>query len=447
METVIRNAAIVNEGRVTETDILIRNERFEKIGNVPDSPGRRNEIDAKGMMVIPGVIDDQVHFREPGLTHKGDILSESRAAVAGGITSFMEMPNTVPQTTTQKLLEEKYNLGARQAMANYSFFMGVTNSNTDEVLRTSTEDVCGIKIFMGSSTGDMLVDNSRVLETIFGNTPTLVAVHCESEEIIKANADKARLEYGDSVPPRMHPVIRDAEACYQSSSKAINLAQRFGTRLHVLHISTARETELFSNKAESATKRITAEACIHHLWFSDEDYEEKGNWIKWNPAIKSKDDREAIRKAVIDGRIDIIATDHAPHTKEEKQQGYWYSPSGGPLVQHALPAMMELVQQGVISITKVVEKICHAPADIFRIIDRGYIREGYYADLAFLRMNHPWRVTEQNILYKCGWSPFLETVFHAEVESTFINGTRVYHNGEFDEQFRGQRLKFKTDRH
>lgn len=439
---VIRNARIVNEGRIIEGDVLIKNGRIEKVGGVIEVTGDAREIDAKGCYLLPGAIDDQVHFREPGLTHKGEIYTEARAAVAGGITSYMEMPNTVPQATTQALLEEKYQRAAVCSLANYSFFMGTTNHNLEEVLRTDPKNVCGIKIFMGSSTGDMLVDSESVLESVFSQAPVLIATHCEDESTIKANLEAARVTYGDLVPPSQHPVIRSAEACYLSSSFAVQLARKHGTRLHVLHISTGRETFLFQNDIPLEQKKITSEACIHHLWFTDHDYLSKGNLIKWNPAVKSAADREEIRKAVLDNRIDVIATDHAPHTKEEKAAPYFKAPSGGPLVQHALVAMLDFVHEGWISIERVVEKMAHAPAVLFQIADRGFIREGYMADLVLVDLNQEWSVSSSNILYKCGWSPFEGHTFKSKVLKTFVNGELVYDNGGFNESVFGQRLKF-----
>jgi len=439
---VIRNARIVNEGRIFEGDVLIKNGRIEKIGGTIEVAGGVREIDAKGCYLLPGAIDDQVHFREPGLTHKGEIYTEAKAAVAGGITSYMEMPNTVPQATTQTLLEEKYQRAAVCSLANYSFFMGTTNHNLEEVLRTDPKNVCGIKIFMGSSTGDMLVDSESVLESVFSKAPVLIATHCEDESTIKANLEAARATYGELVPISQHPVIRNVEACYLSSSFAVQLAKKHGTRLHVLHISTARETFLFQNDIPLEQKKITSEACIHHLWFTDHDYLSKGNLIKWNPAVKSAADREEIRKAVLDNRIDVIATDHAPHTKEEKAAPYFKAPSGGPLVQHALVAMLDFVHEGWISIERVVEKMAHAPAVLFRIADRGFIREGYMADLVLVDLNQEWSVSSSNILYKCGWSPFEGHTFKSKVLKTFVNGELVYDNGGFNESVFGQRLKF-----
>lgn len=439
---VIRNARIVNEGRIVEGDVLIKNGRIDKVGGTIEVSGGAREIDAKGCYLLPGAIDDQVHFREPGLTHKGEIYTEAKAAVAGGITSYMEMPNTVPQATTQALLEEKYQRAAVCSLANYSFFMGTTNHNLVEVLRTDPKNVCGVKIFMGSSTGDMLVDNESVLESVFSQSPTLIATHCEDESTIKTNLEAARATYGDLVPPSQHPVIRNAEACYLSSSFAVQLARKHGTRLHVLHISTARETFLFRNDIPLEQKKITSEACIHHLWFTDHDYLSKGNLIKWNPAVKSAADREEIRKAVLDNRIDVIATDHAPHTMEEKAATYFKAPSGGPLVQHALVAMLDFVHEGWISIERVVEKMAHAPAVLFQIADRGFIREGYMADLVLVDLNQEWSVSSSNILYKCGWSPFEGHTFKSKVLKTFVNGELVYDEGAFNESVLGQRLKF-----
>ena len=439
---VIRNARIVNEGRIIEGDVLIKNGRIEKVGGTIEVTGNAREIDAKGCYLLPGAIDDQVHFREPGLTHKGEIYTEAKAAVAGGITSYMEVPNTVPQATTQALLEEKYQRAAVCSLANYSFFMGTTNHNLEEVLRTDPKNVCGIKIFMGSSTGDMLVDNESVLESVFSQAPVLIATHCEDESTIKANLEAARATYGELVPPSQHPVIRSAEACYLSSSFAVQLAKKHGTRLHVLHISTARETFLFQNDIPLEQKKITSEACIHHLWFTDHDYLSKGNLIKWNPAVKSAADREEIRKAVLDNRIDVIATDHAPHTKEEKAAPYFKAPSGGPLVQHALVAMLDFVHEGWISIERVVEKMAHAPAVLFQIADRGFIREGYMADMVLVDLNQEWSVSPANILYKCGWSPFEGHTFKSKVLKTFVNGELVYDDGVFNESVFGQRLKF-----
>jgi dihydroorotase len=438
---ILRNAQIVNEGSRYFADLSIRGEIIEAIDGQIDLPYDQ-EIDLNGNLLIPGCIDDQVHFREPGLTHKADIFSESRAAVAGGITSFMEMPNTVPNALTQALLEDKYAIAAEKSIGNYSFFMGVSNDNYDEVMRTNSENVCGIKIFMGSSTGNMLVDNYNTLEHVFANAPTLIATHCEDETTIKNNLARAKETFGLDIPIEMHPLIRSEEACYLSSSFAVELAKKTGARLHVLHISTAKETGLFSNNLPLKEKKITAEACVHHLWFSDEDYATKGNLIKWNPAVKTSVDREMIWNAVLDNRIDVIATDHAPHTLEEKGQNYLNAPSGGPLVQHALLAMLEKSIQGVISIERIVEKMAHAPADLFRINNRGYIKEGYYADLVEINAGRKIQVNKNNVLYKCGWSPFEGVTFNHEVSRTFVNGRLVYEGGKIIEGSKGKRLLF-----
>ena len=438
---ILKNAQIVNEGRRYFADLSIRDEIIESIDGQIDLPYDQ-EIDLNGNLLIPGCIDDQVHFREPGLTHKADIFSESRAAVAGGITSFMEMPNTVPNALTQALLEDKYAIAAERSIGNYSFFMGVSNDNYDEVMRTNSEKVCGIKIFMGSSTGNMLVDNYNTLEHVFANAPTLIATHCEDETTIRNNLAKAKERFGLEIPIEMHPLIRSEEACYLSSSFAVELAKKTGARLHVLHISTAKETGLFTNNQPLKEKKITAEACVHHLWFSDEDYAMKGNLIKWNPAVKTRGDREMIWSAVLDNRIDVIATDHAPHTLEEKGQNYLNAPSGGPLVQHALLAMLEKSIQGLISIERIVEKMAHAPADLFRINNRGYIKEGYYADLVEVNTERKTQVNRNNVLYKCGWSPFEGVTFNHEVSRTFVNGRLVYEGGKIIEGSNGKRLLF-----
>ncbi|WP_286755225.1 dihydroorotase [Roseivirga sp. UBA838] len=440
--TLLLNGTLVNEGKIFEADILIANGRIERIGKDLQHVAADQTIDATGLHILPGLIDDQVHFREPGLTHKAEIYTESRAAVAGGITSFMEMPNTVPNTLTQELLQHKYDIAARNSIANYSFFMGASNDNIDEVLKTNPKNVCGVKIFMGSSTGNMLVDNQKTLEHIFSNSPTLIATHCESEEIIRANTAKAREQYGEQVPMHMHPVIRNEEACYASSSAAIALAKKTGARLHILHISTGKETLQFDNSIPLKEKKITAEACVHHLWFTDADYAEKGSLIKWNPAVKTATDREMIRKAVNENRIDVLATDHAPHTLEEKQNSYFSAPSGGPLVQHNLPALLDLYHQGVFSLEKIVEKSAHAVAELFEITNRGYIREGYQADLVVVNLNKAWEVHPSNLLYKCGWSPFEGHQFKASVEKTFVNGHLVYSDGRVIEGTTGERLLF-----
>lgn len=442
MRILISNAKIVNEGKQFVGNISIKDQFIEKI-SVDSIAGNFDQvIDATGFLLLPGAIDDQVHFREPGLTHKAEIYTESKAAVAGGITSYMEMPNTVPNTLTQQLLEEKYKRAAEVSLANYSFFMGVSNGNIDEVLKTNPKEVCGVKIFMGSSTGNMLVDNKETLEAIFSKCKLLIATHCEDEETVRLNTALYKEKYGENIPIEAHPLIRNEEACYKSSSLAVSLAKKYNTRLHILHISTAKELALFDNTIPLKDKRITAEACIHHLWFSDEDYKTKGNFIKWNPAVKQKSDRDAILKAVIENKIDVIATDHAPHTLEEKSQSYSKAPSGGPLVQHAVLAMLELVRQNKITIEKVVEKMSHAVADCFQIDKRGYIREGYFADLVLIDPNRSQKVEKNSLLYKCGWSPFEGQVFQSTITHTFVSGHLAYHNGEFNEKQKGLRLRF-----
>ncbi|WP_026724453.1 dihydroorotase [Flavobacterium sasangense] len=447
MSTVlIRNAKIVNEGVIFEGDILIENEFIKEIAEkISPKSSDCVIIDAEGSYVMPGAIDDQVHFREPGLTHKGNIETESRAAVAGGITSFIEQPNTVPNAVTQELLEDKYQIASQKSYANYSFMMGGTNDNLEEVLKTNPRNVAGIKLFLGSSTGNMLVDNPEVLEKIFSSTKMLIAVHCEDEATIKANTEKYREEFGDDIPMKYHHLIRSAEACYLSSSKAIELAKKTGARLHVFHLSTAKEMELFTNKIPLEQKQITAEVCVHHLWFTDADYETKGSLIKWNPAVKTQEDKDALWKALLDDRIDVIATDHAPHTLEEKINPYMTCPSGGPLVQHAVVAMFEAHHQGKISVEKIVEKMCHNPAKIFKIEKRGFIKEGYYADIAIVNAYLPWNVKKENILYKCGWSPFEGYNFKSRVTHTFVNGKLVYHNGKVKDVKVGQRLLFERE--
>jgi dihydroorotase len=445
---IISNATVVNEGESFLADVLIKDERIASIKRKKNTseepfPGVAKKIDASGKYMLPGLIDDQVHFREPGLTHKGDIYSEAKAAVAGGITSYMEMPNTIPNVFTQQLLEDKYQIAAEKSLANFSFFMGASNDNIDEVLKTNPRNVCGIKVFMGSSTGNMLVDRKETLEAIFSKCKLLIATHCEDEETIKKNTADFIKKYGEDIPVKLHPQIRSEEACYKSSSLAVELAKKYNTRLHILHISTAKETALFDNNTPLEKKRITAEACIHHLWFSDEDYDKKGTLIKWNPAIKTKNDRDKILEAVLNNRIDVIATDHAPHTIEEKKNVYTKAPSGGPLVQHALYAMLQLMKEGKIAIERIVEKMAHAPAICFNIEQRGFIREGYYADLVLVDLNAPWKVEKSNILYKCGWSPFEDTAFDARITHTFVNGHLVYSNGVFDETKKGKRLLFK----
>lgn len=444
MRTLIKNAKIVNEGKITQNDVLIEDEWIAKIGSSFAEENVDKVIDAEGQYLFPGIIDDQVHFREPGLTHKGDIETESRAAIAGGITSYVEQPNTVPQAITQELLEEKYKLAAEKSYANYTFSMGGTNDNLDELLKTNPRNVGAIKLFLGSSTGNMLVDDPETLEQIFSKTRMLICVHAEDEPTIKANTLKYTSEYGEDVPAKLHPVIRSEEACYKSSSKAIELAKKTGARLHVFHVSTAKETKLFRNDIPLKDKKITAEVCIHHLTFSDEDYETKGNLIKWNPAVKTKDDREGLWKALLDDRIDVIATDHAPHAWDEKKQVYTKCPSGAPMVQHALPMMLEHYRAGRISLEKMVEKMCHNPAILFRIEKRGFIREGYKADLVLVDLNQTWEVSKENLLYKCGWSPLEGMKFHSKVTHTFVNGHLVVENGSISEGKFGERLLFNN---
>jgi dihydroorotase len=439
----IKNAKIVNEGSIFEGDVLVENDLIVEIS---DSISLKTSdcivIDAEGSYLMPGAIDDQVHFREPGLTHKGDIESESRAAVAGGITSFIEQPNTVPNAVTQEILEDKYQIAAVKSFANYSFMMGATNDNLEEVLKTNPKNVAGIKIFLGSSTGNMLVDNEATLEKIFSSTQMLIAVHCEDETTIQNNLAIYKEQYGEDIPVTAHHLIRSAEACYISSSKAVALAKKTGARLHIFHLSTAKEMELFTNKIPLEDKKITAEVCVHHLWFTDEDYKTKGNLIKWNPAVKTADDRKELWKALNDGRIDVIATDHAPHTKEEKSQSYLKAPSGGPLVQHAVIAMFEAHHQGKITVEKIVEKMCHNPAKIFKIEKRGFIKEGYFADLVIVNPSLPWSVKPENILAKCGWSPFENFTFKSRITHTFVNGELVYNNFKVKDIRPGKRLLF-----
>lgn len=447
MNTVlIKNAKIVNEGNIFEGDVLIEGEFIKEIASsISHKSSNCKVIDAEGNYLIPGAIDDQVHFREPGLTHKGDIASESRAAIAGGITSFIEQPNTIPNAVTQELLEDKYKIAAEKSYANYSFMMGGTNNNLEEVLKTNPRNVAGIKLFLGSSTGNMLVDNPETLEKIFSNTKMLIAVHCEDEATIKSNLEQYKAEYSEDIPVTKHHLIRSEEACYLSSSKAIELAKKTGARLHVFHLSTAKEMRLFTNKIPLEEKQITAEVCIHHLWFSDEDYAKKGNFIKWNPAVKTAHDREMLWEALLDDRIDVIATDHAPHTLEEKSQNYLNAPSGGPLVQHAVVALFEAHFNGKISVEKIVEKMCHNPAKIFKIEKRGFIKEGFYADLVIVNPAKPWSVNKDNILYKCGWSPFEGTTFKSRISHTFVNGQLVYENAKVKEIKAGMRLLFDRE--
>ena len=443
----IRNARLVNEGRINETDVLIENGFITQIKSGLSDTSVQQIIEANGQYLLPGVIDDQVHFREPGLTHKATIGSEARAAVAGGVTSFMEMPNTVPNALTQELLADKYAIAAKTSLANYSFFMGASNNNLDEVLRTDSKTVCGIKVFMGSSTGNMLVDNERVLDKLFRESSMLIATHCEDEATIRANTERYKAEYGESATAKIHPLIRNEEACLKSSSMAVDLAQRHNTRLHILHISTADELPLFDNSILLTEKRITSEVCVHHLWFDSRDYATLGNLIKCNPAIKAPHHKEALLAALLDDRLDIIATDHAPHTWEEKQQrsngsDYWQAPSGLPLVQHPLLMMLEFVQQGKISIETVVRKMSHAPADCFQIDRRGYVREGYWADFVIVDKKQPTTVSKQNLLYKCGWSPLDGHTFGATVTHAIVSGELVYQNGQFINSQPGQRLAF-----
>jgi len=437
----IKNATIVNEGSSFVGDLLVENGIIKKIGS-SITTNSMTVIDASGKYLIPGLIDDQVHFREPGLTHKATIDSESRAAVAGGITTFIEMPNTVPQATNQQLLQDKFNIAEKTSYANYSFMFGGTNDNLEELLKTDPKTVAGIKLFLGSSTGNMLVDNLEVLEKIFSSTKLIISVHCEDEETIKKNTAEHKAQYGEHIPIELHPVIRSEEACYLSSSRAIELAKKTGARLHVFHVSTAKETTLFRNDIPLEEKQITSEVCVHHLWFSDQDYKEKGTHIKWNPAVKTAADRQGLWKALLDDRLDIIATDHAPHTLEEKSNSYLKAPSGGPLVQHALLALLEKVSEKVISIEKLVEKACHNPAIIFQIENRGFIREGYYADLVLIDLKAPQTVCKENILYKCGWSPFEGTTFSSSVTHTFVNGVLIYHEGVFNNEVKGKRITF-----
>lgn len=442
MTTLILNANIVNEGQVFQGDLLIKGQRIEIIGKDLASRPADVVIDATGKYLLPGAIDDQVHFREPGLTHKGNIYSESRAAVAGGVTSFMEMPNTNPPTFTQTLLEDKFQIAARTALANHSFFIGAANDNVEEVLKTDHKRVCGLKIFMGSSTGNLLVDDPKTLEQFFSRWPSLIATHCEDEPTIRANTAAFKEKYGEDVPIGEHPVIRSEEACYRSSSFAVGLAKQHGTRLHILHISTARETSLFDNSIPLEKKKITAEACIHHLWFNDADYARLGTLLKWNPAVKSARDQQEILKAVLDDRIDVIATDHAPHTLEEKKNTYFKAPSGGPLVQHSVITMLELFHQGKIALEKVVQKMSHNPAILFQIKERGFIREGYFADLTLVDLNSPWTIDKSNILSHCGWSPMEGTTFKSKVTHTFVSGYLAYANGVLNNEKMGERLEF-----
>lgn len=438
----IKNATLINEDESFVSDVLIEGDLITQIDR-DITHGTARIIEAEGLLLIPGAIDDQVHFREPGLTHKGEIYTEAKAAVAGGVTSFMEMPNTNPQTVTLAELEKKYDRAKACSLANYSFYMGGTNANLEETLKVDYRNVCGLKLFMGSSTGDMLVDNEKTLEGFFSKANALIATHCEYDPMIKETQARIVEEYGEDLPAYFHPIIRSEEACFRSSSFAVNLAKKYDTRLHILHISTAKELDLFTNKIPLKKKRITAEACIHHLWFNEDDYNKKGNFIKWNPAVKTEYDRAHIFEAVLDGRIDVIATDHAPHTIEEKQLPYLKAPSGGPLVQHSVLAMLEFYKQGKISLEQIVRLMAHNVADIFQVEKRGYIREGYFADLVLVDLNKPTPVTRESLLYKCGWSPFEGTTFSSSIHKTIVSGHLVYDNGSFDESVTGQRLQFK----
>ena len=439
----IKNANIVNEGTIFSGDVLIEGEFIKEISeSISAKSSDVHIIDAEGKYLLPGVIDDQVHFREPGLTHKADIETESKAAIAGGITSFIEMPNTNPQTTTVEKLEEKFAIAANSSYANYSFMFGGTNDNLDEILKVDPKTVAGLKLFLGSSTGNMLVDDPKVLEKIFSSTDMVISVHCEDEATIRKNLQEHIDQYGEDIPIEKHPIIRSEEACYLSSSRAIALAKKTGARLHVFHLSTGKETNLFTNKIPLKDKKITAEVCVHHLWFSDEDYAKKGTHIKWNPAVKTAKDREQLWKALLDNRIDVIATDHAPHTLEEKKNVYTKAPSGGPLVQHALSAMLEMYHRNKISLERVVEKMCHNPAILFEVEKRGYIKEGYFADLVLVDLNNPYTVQKDNILYKCGWSPFEGTTFKSRITHTFINGNLAFENFKFNKVKSAKRLTF-----
>ncbi len=442
MKILIKNATIINENQIFESDLLIENDVISKIEKNISEEDVDQIIDASGKHLLPGIIDDQVHFREPGLTWKGDIETESKAAVAGGVTSFMEQPNTVPNAVTQELLEEKYSIAAEKSFANYSFMMGGTNDNLEEVLKTNPRNVAGIKLFLGSSTGNMLVDDPETLEKIFSSTKMLIAVHCEDEATIRKNTELAKEKYGDDIPVDLHHLIRSEEACFISSSKAVELAEKTGARLHIFHISTAKETELFRNDIPLKDKKITAEVCVHHLTFTNDDYEFKGNFIKWNPAVKTQKDKDGLWEAVLDNRIDVIATDHAPHTLAEKSQKYLQAPSGGPLVQHSLNVMLESFRNNKISLEKIVEKMCHNPAILFQIEKRGFIKEGYKADLVLVDLNESYTVSKANILYKCGWSPLEGTVFHSKITHTFVNGFLAFENGNFSTEKRGERLLF-----
>lgn len=442
MKILIKNAKIVNENQIIESDLLIENALISRIEKNIFDDNIDNVIDASGKYLLPGIIDDQVHFREPGLTHKGDIESESRAAIAGGVTSFIEQPNTVPNAVTQELLEEKYQIASEKSFANYSFSMGGTNDNLEEVLKTNPKNVAAIKLFLGSSTGNMLVDNPDTLEEIFSKVKMPICVHCEDEATIRKNTEFYKEKYGEDIPMKFHHLIRSEEACYLSSSKAVELAKKTGARLHIYHLSTAVETSLFRNDIPLKEKKITAEVCVHHLTFNDADYETKGTLIKWNPAVKTQNDKDGLWEALLDDRIDVIATDHAPHTWEEKQNVYTKAPSGGPLVQHSLQLMLENFHNGKISLEKLVEKMCHNPAILFQVDKRGFIREGYKADLLLVDLNETYTVAKENLLYKCGWSPLEGTTFHSKITHTFVNGKLAFENGKVAEQKHGERLLF-----
>jgi dihydroorotase len=441
----IKNALIVNGGITSRGFVLVRDGIIRAVGQgePAEIPGHVELVDAENQLLLPGVIDDQVHFREPGLTHKADIATESKAAVAGGVTSYMEMPNTLPQATTLEILEDKYKRAAEVSMANYSFYLGATNDNIEEIRKLDPKRYCGVKVFMGSSTGNMLVDDRKALDQIFAEAPTLIATHCEDEATIRKNTAEYRNQFGEDIPVYFHPAIRSEEACCLSSSLAVELAGKHGSRLHVLHISTARELDLFEQGTDYDRKKITAEVCIHHLWFDDSDYEKKGALIKWNPAVKTTHDRESLLAALLNDKLDVIATDHAPHTIEEKHSGYFQSPSGGPMVQHSLVAMLELAYQNKITVEKVAEKMCHAPARLFGIRDRGFIEPGYKADLVLVDPDREWTVARRNLLYKCGWSPFEGQVFHSSVTHTWVNGKLAYKEGMFNEMVRGERMEFE----
>ncbi len=439
----IKNAFIVNEGEIIKGDVLVQDGRIAEISETISMKSAETKIiDADGYYLLPGMIDDQVHFREPGLTHKATIESESKAAVAGGITSFIEMPNTIPQATTIELLEDKFDIASKTSWANYSFMFGGTNDNLEEILKVDPQTVAGLKLFLGSSTGNMLVDDPKTLEEIFSKTKLLISAHCEDEATIKENLAKYEAEYGENIPVELHPKIRSEEACYISSSKAVKLAEKTGARLHVFHLSTEKETHLFSNKKPLSQKKITAEVCVHHLWFTEEDYKTKGTKIKWNPAVKTQKDKDGLLKALLDDRIDVIATDHAPHTLEEKNNIYLKAPSGGPMVQHALVALLEMYHKGKISLEKIVEKTAHNPAILFQINERGFIRKGYKADLVLVDLNSPWTVKKENLLYKCGWSPFEGAIFKSRVTHTLVNGIVVYENSKFPNKSNPERLTF-----